>query len=180
MSLVVARQWGSMIAIVGDTHLVQSYGERAGLLQGIIKTRILADDLCVSFAGSLHWAEVALKEVDTRSVKDASRVKGVLSRIHSDSDGAVDFLVAEAAPSPLLTLIKGREAHTVTVAWLGPPWDLRGFNQFGANNLARAWVIDLFPVAIARLRCAGSGFSFRNNLHTDPWLVFACSSPCRG
>lgn len=98
MSLVVARQWGSMIVVVGDTHLVNPHGERVGLLQGIVKTRILTDNLCVSFVGSLHWAEVALQEVDRSSIKDVTMVKEILSRIHRESNETVDFLFARRPP----------------------------------------------------------------------------------
>jgi len=129
MSLVVAQQWDSMIVVVGDTHLVDPYGDRIGPLQGIVKTRILADHLCISFAGSLYWAEVAFRELDQGAVQDVNTAIEILGRIHRESNQAVDFLVASSKPKPLLTQIKDGGVRTVVVSWLG---SARAFARFQA------------------------------------------------
>ena len=59
MTLIVARQKGSRIAIVSDTQL-SLHGNALPPLNGILNSCLLANGICVSFAGS---PELATREI---------------------------------------------------------------------------------------------------------------------
>ena len=119
MSLVVARRWGSMIVLASDTHATDHHGTGYRFLEGIVKIRILAEDICVAFAGMLSWAETALSEIDALQNLNHDAVVSVLERVHNQSGRLVDFIVAVSRPAPCLTEIKEGSSREVVAAWIG-------------------------------------------------------------
>ncbi len=120
MSLAVARQINGIITILSDTHLTNPVRKpRQRLVQGVIKSRILNDSLCVSFAGIKHWAKVGLSAVEKQPLAAADEVAATLLRIHEQSSQSTDFLIAAADPQPRLIEITNGQAKTVVTSWLG-------------------------------------------------------------
>jgi hypothetical protein len=127
MSLVVARCVGATIVIVGDTHLTDptKTGPRS-LLQGVVKTRMLTDELAISFAGSIRWVEIAFRALDNLLPVTVDRVTETLVQVHRDSSGLAEFIVASANPVELIE-IKSGEAIAKSASWLGSE---PGFERF--------------------------------------------------
>jgi hypothetical protein len=137
VSLIIARQSGPHLLILGDTHLTDPVRNGPCNLQGIIKTRIFKDTLCVSFAGRLDWAEIAFQELSSCSPDDltADRVAELLERIHGQSSRSTDFLVATARPEPKLIEVKNGRALEVVTSWLGSAPAFERFQGFSTGAL---------------------------------------------
>ena len=151
MSLIVARQAGPHIVRVGDTHLTDPLGsERASALQGIIKIRILSDTLCVSFAGSLYWAEVGFAELENLGAVTIEAVTDILVKVHQDSSRSADFLVATTMPSLELLQVKDGQVRPVSVSWLVLQRDFTRPTKLGDSSLPMRDIrrlVALLPVA---------------------------------
>jgi hypothetical protein len=134
MSLIVARKEGSQIAIVSDTKLTYPHheikGQKENPTEGAIKTIILTDDLCVSFAGEIEYAENAFMEIGER--KNIDEVIGILHRYHNISNQKTEFLVCSGNPESLIHKIKNGESKEVNSSWIG---DSVAFNSFQASML---------------------------------------------
>jgi tetratricopeptide (TPR) repeat protein len=137
VSLIVARQAGPHIVRVGDTHLTDPLGsERASALQGIIKIRILSDTLCVSFAGSLYWAEVGFAELENLGAVTIEAVTDILVKVHQDSSRSTDFLVTTTMPSLELLQVKDGQVRPVSVSWIGSEAAFKRFQEYATGALA--------------------------------------------
>jgi hypothetical protein len=140
VSLVIGRQTGHDLVILSDTCLTDPLRSGPVNLQGIIKTRIFTDTLCVSFAGKLHWAEAGLRELSSVSTDELTglRVTEILARIHSESSQATDFLIATASPVPGLIEIKSGKIQHVVTSWLGSAPAFERFQGFTTGGVAPA------------------------------------------
>ncbi len=164
MTLVVAQLLGEHLAIVGDTHVTDpqaggrprllegvvksprtwrgrmvTAGGRPRLLEGVVKSRILADRFCVSFAGSLFWAEEGFRALDSAGCDgmEVTAVADVLLPIHARSlaEGRpVDFLIAGSAPPALIEIKDGTSRRTV-VSWLGSATAFRRYQGYATGAL---------------------------------------------
>ena len=120
MTLVAARIAQGAIFIVGDTKL--TFGrtkEKVPITRGVLKTKIIADDLTISFAGNQYIADVALRSI-TR--KDAvSDIVELLLTAHksTDPEDTADFIVASLGSAPSLFVVKDGKAARSETAWIG-------------------------------------------------------------
>ena len=135
MSLVVARCLGSMVYIVSDTFLTDARREDPrSLLQGVIKTRVMTDELAISFAGLIVWIEDAFRELDRQSPLTAESVLDTLLRVHRGSAGEAEFVLATASP-PGLIQIKDGAATATSAAWLGSHPAFQRFQGYATGAL---------------------------------------------
>jgi tetratricopeptide (TPR) repeat protein len=134
MSLIVARKQGNQIAIVSDTKLTYPDHEikrqKDDPFEGVIKTIILDDDLCVSFAGEIVHAENAFLEIGKKQNFD--EVIEILYRHHRISNQKTEFLVCSGKPAPFIHKIKNGESKEVNTCWIG---DSKAFNSFQTNMM---------------------------------------------
>lgn len=132
MSLIVARKSGNQIAIVSDTKLTFPNHETKNLKEnpseGVIKSIILTDNVCISFAGEIEQAEEAFAEIDEKN--SFEEVIEILYKHHTISKQKTEFLVCSGKPEPLIHKIKNGESKTVHSSWIG---DIQAFNCFQAN-----------------------------------------------
>lgn len=133
MSLVVARRWGSMIVLASDTHATDDHGAGNRFLEGIVKIRILNEDICIAFAGRLFWAEKALSEIDALPNLSHDAVVSVLERVHNESGSLVDFIVAVGRVTPRLIEIKEGGSREVIAAWVGSQPAFAKFQSLAAE-----------------------------------------------
>lgn len=134
MSLIVARKEGNQLAIVSDTKLTypnhEVKGQKENPRDGVIKSIILTNNLCVSFAGEIDYAENAFTEIGERGNID--EVIDILYRHHIISNQKIEFLVCCGMPTPLIHKIKNGESKEVNSSWIG---DSAAFNSFQASMM---------------------------------------------
>lgn len=129
MSLIVARKDGEHIVIVGDTQL--SYPnqtvKRLKTLprEGVLKSVIINDSICISFANVVRHAEEALKTINPDATPN--EVLTILERFHRSSEEETDFILSSNMPSPTIYEIKNGVAKETSVAWIGSQ---AGYNAF--------------------------------------------------
>lgn len=132
MSLIVARKDGPQIIIVSDTKLTYPNHELKRQKQkpseGAIKTIILNDHLCVSFAGDVRHAKNAFLEIQRND--SISEVIEILHKHHDVSSHETEFLLCAGNPFPFIHKIKDGESKKVESAWIG---DQAAFNSFQSS-----------------------------------------------
>lgn len=137
MSLIVARQADGQITIVSDTKLslpkaledAQSYKQDPK--DGTIKTIIINDNLCISFAGGYKDAKDALARINKLHTLDD--VIPILLDHHNKSKWDTVFIACEGYPQPRIIEINTGEARLTENAWIG---DSLGFNAFQSSILS--------------------------------------------
>jgi hypothetical protein len=131
MSLIVARQDGNQILIVSDTKLTypdhEIKDQKTNPSEGIIKTIILSDNQCISFAGEVVYAEQALKEIGYENESD--QIIRILTYYHKLSNYNTEFLYCMGYP-PLLFQIKENQYSSVTNSYLGDKTAFEVFQRF--------------------------------------------------
>jgi hypothetical protein len=134
MSLIVARRFENQLCITSDTKLYHPFHETKGLKanpkEGTIKTVILTDDICISFAGEIDFADMALKELGNETL--VSRVIDCLKKYHQQSKYKTEFLLYHQGTPPVIYKFKKDEYGPVQTAWIG---DNRAFNLFQESIL---------------------------------------------
>jgi hypothetical protein len=121
-----------MVLVVSDTVESSSWQQPdSSLLHGIIKTRVIDDELAISFAGSVERARQAFLALEARPSLTRDAVRDRLLEFHIESiraGGTVEFLLACVNPPELLQIKAGTATETAA-AWLG--WE-PGFRRFQA------------------------------------------------
>lgn len=129
MSLIVARRFENQLCITSDTKLYHPYHETKKLKsnpkEGTIKTVILTDNICISFAGEVDFAEAALKELGNEIL--VNRVIDSLKKYHELSRFKTEFLLYHNGTTPVIYKFKNNEYGPVQTSWIG---DIRAFNLF--------------------------------------------------
>ncbi|MBI3129246.1 MAG: tetratricopeptide repeat protein [Candidatus Tectomicrobia bacterium] len=123
MSLVVAKKTNKFFCIVGDSQLTLTNATHQNPLQGILKSVILSSNLCVSFAGNLHFAEEAIRTIPSIEKSTLQTVIDHFLRWHEKSTEAhastTDFILAIGEPHFCLIAIKDARANNVETTWIG-------------------------------------------------------------
>jgi hypothetical protein len=129
MSLIVARKDGEHIVIVGDTQLTypNQAVKRLKTLprEGVLKSVIINDSICVSFANVVKHAEEALKAISPNTT--TSNILTILEHYHHSSEEETDFILSTSIPSPKIYEIKKGITKETPVAWIGSQ---AGYNAF--------------------------------------------------
>jgi hypothetical protein len=129
MSLVVARVHGKQIYIVSDTKLTDAYGKKIYPTQGIIKSIILNQNVCLCFAGIAEYADSALKAYrQLRIGADAfNQTIQHFSDWHSRVRGETEFILAFGEPHYKIVEIKDGQFVETRSSWIG---DDKAFTKF--------------------------------------------------
>jgi hypothetical protein len=140
MSLIVARKFGNQLSIVSDTKLTyNNVGASISLdspFEGVIKSVIFNDNLCVSFAGELtEVIDAGIDQIAAWTSIEIGKVIEFLTGIHNVSEQKTDFIIATGKPLPLIYEIKKGNCGFVDVAWIG---DQTAFNRFQESFLGGA------------------------------------------
>jgi len=97
MSLIVARKFEDQLCIVSDTKLTHPNHEVKGLKtkpsDGVVKTVIINTRVCISFAGDIDDAELALKHINPDDSID--RVIETLTFYHKKSAYKTEFILCQ-------------------------------------------------------------------------------------
>lgn len=133
MSLIVARKQNNKLIILGDTKLTYRYEEKNNPRDGTIKTIVLSPNIVVCYAGNVHFAESALKEISDNL--DAALIESILLKYHLNSEDETDFILAVSSTTPTLIEIKNGQSKKTDTSWIGSH---EGFNQFQASFLSDA------------------------------------------
>lgn len=135
MSLIVARKDGRKIGIVSDTKLTYPNHETKNLktspIDGVVKTVILNENLCVSFAGEIEPAELALKEINIST--DTNSILHLLEKFHHFSKGETEFIFCIGKPDLTIYEIKNGIVQETNQSWIG---DKAVFENFQKSILA--------------------------------------------
>src|SRR5262245_53519862 len=118
MSLVVARQSGDAVYLVGDTQMTFPWEQKSRPEEGIIKLPILRRDLCVGIAGEIAFADGAVASLAASTVTRDAIVAHFVDW-HRRSDGKTDFIVAFGPPDANLVQVKAGTAEQVATSWIG-------------------------------------------------------------
>lgn len=135
MSLIVARKDGHKIGIVSDTKLTYPNHETKNLKtspkDGVVKTVILSENLCVSFAGEIEPAELALKEINNST--DTNSILHLLEKYHHLSKGETEFIFCIGKPDLTMYEIKNGIVQESNQSWIG---DKDAFDKFQKSIIA--------------------------------------------
>jgi Tfp pilus assembly protein PilF len=132
MTLVVGRKIGNSIGIVSDTLLVHPNEGRRPLDRGVLKTAIVYEGLCVSFAGTHKCADAALKSLDFKG-NHIDDVAGIVEHFlgwHRKERHMVDFILAFGPPHSRLIVVKNGMAGDTDSAWIGLQTAFSRFQSF--------------------------------------------------
>ena len=133
MTLVVAKCVNGRVQIVSDTRLTwPSHGIdlpkpdiSTRQIQhphfGCLKTVILTPQLCVCWAGALHFADKAFQQIWSDNVDlRAGPLTRHLCALHDESEGETDFLLLVAgATDEIVRISEGNRSIVRTEAWIG-------------------------------------------------------------
>ncbi len=133
MTLVVARSWGDHL-VVSDAMSTDLHGTtspRRDVHQ--LKAVILSRRFCVAFAGRISRAQVALA-----GWQEGSDLRATIEhflRVHRDSHGDPDFLIASWGERLCLTRIRrGQAEEELSVAHVGSAAAFSAFQEHVAVN----------------------------------------------
>ncbi|MCK5311852.1 MAG: hypothetical protein KAJ62_07075 [Desulfobacteraceae bacterium] len=129
MTLVVARIVEENIYIESDSKITDERLVRSDPLCGLLKTLILHPFICVSFAGNVHFAELALKKFFDQRIGDINILLSMLREINLESDNSTDFIVATilGRVPRLFKVSDGTVTKDIEHAWIG---DHEGFEIY--------------------------------------------------
>ena len=144
MSLVVAGYDNYNLTIVSDTKLTYPIDRNdenrglknhvpAGLVEmSVLKSTIINETVCISFAGDREFADNALKLIS--SGDSLEKIKETLEACHKLSNFKTDFILCSILGTPEIYLIKNKSTEKVEgrPAWIG---DLDAFNRFQKSRL---------------------------------------------
>lgn len=130
MSLIVAKRDGSNLIIVSDTKLTDESEEfirqQFDPTEGVLKTIFINNNICISFAGGIEYANDALKLIKEDTTIE--KILEILLFCHKiTSNQITDFIVCEGASVPKIYAIKNGICESVDSAWIG---DIDGFNKY--------------------------------------------------
>src|SRR5258708_8198483 len=128
MSLVVAQQKGSVIAIVSDTGVIE-HGKRLPPEKQIPKIAIVNPELAIAFAGS---PDLAKRHIDSFPVPQNYKATiQYLLTCHRDANRQVDFLALFNRPVPKIVVIRdGTVCSPVRTAWIGDHAAFEAFQRY--------------------------------------------------
>jgi len=142
MSLIVVRKNITNIYIVSDTKLTCpddiefSKRQKIDPKEGVIKTIIINEFSCISFAGNIEYADAALKETGLET--DTDNILSILLCYNKKSAGTTNFIFCTGQPYPLIFEIRNSEVRNVNSSWIGSK---RGFEKFQSIMLGEDEVI---------------------------------------
>jgi len=139
MSLIVARIENNQISIVSDTKLSDPKGhERSSrdiklLSEGVIKSTIISNEVCISFAGAVNEAENTIKLINKQL--PIEEIIDILFYSHQNSQQSTDYIIAVAKPLPQIIEIKDSTCREVSSSWIGSHNAFKRFQQFTLEAL---------------------------------------------
>jgi hypothetical protein len=131
VSLVVARQIGHEIRIVSDTKISDPHLLHRTPVDGGLKCIVLSATCCVSFAGNVRVAELALAPLIRGASTTRREITSHLLMKHRESGRRADFVVAVTDEGTCIDRVAdGCLEENLTTAWIGDP---EAFAVYQAN-----------------------------------------------
>lgn len=129
MTLVVARIYNENIYIESDSKVTDDRLVRSDPLCGLLKTLILHPFICISFAGNVTFAELALKKFFEYKIEDVNTLLRMLLDTNIESGNATDFIIAtiNGRVPRLFKVSDGEVTKDIGNAWIG---DQEGFEIY--------------------------------------------------
>jgi len=129
MTLIVARIEEDNIYIESDSKITDDRLVRSDPLCGLLKTLILHPFVCISFAGKVYFAEIALKKYFDQSINDVNVLLEMLRDVNIESENTTDFIVAtiNGRIPRLFKVSDGLVTSDIENAWIG---DHEGFELY--------------------------------------------------
>ncbi len=152
MTLVVARKEknpitdSELIFIVSDTRVTAHYlhgGMPLHWKNSVIKTSIINENICVSWAGKCDEADASLKKFNANGMNDKPRKEIInffyeehLNSLNTDKDNqGVDFILTFGGKEIEIVEIKNRKfRRNCSTAWIGTH---SAFEEFQSNMLSQ-------------------------------------------
>lgn len=138
MTLVIAQKTDNGILSLSDTKLSFAYAHSENPYFGALKSLIVSPQITFHFAGNVHWAEEALKEMHDSfrnlSHDDFADVVDMLLSVHTKSVEETDFILANSQ-SGAICKISGGESLDCERAYIGDTDAYRSFSEFLAIEL---------------------------------------------
>lgn len=131
MTLVVTQKTNNGILALSDTKLTFVDGRSENPYFGALKSHIIDPRLSLHFAGSVMWAERALKKLTTLSQVDFCNLEALLLSIHNESSAETDFILADSQSCTISRISEGVSSRCDR-AYIG---DAEVYSTF-SNNLA--------------------------------------------
>ncbi len=129
MTLVVARIDSEKIFIESDSKITDDRLVRSDPLCGLMKTLILNPLLCISFAGKVYYAELAIKRFFENKIESINTLLNMLLGVNTESEDSTDFIVAtiHGRVPRLFKVSNGEVTKNIQNAWIG---DQEGFEIY--------------------------------------------------
>jgi len=137
MSLVVARKIRNAFMMVGDSRLLDPQQSSINLPRdSVIKSLVIAPEFSVSFAGSLSFANDAIRGFKYEWLKESkqSQIIDHFYSIHRDSNRQVDFILVWGEPINKLVQIKDGTYSDTISSWIGDAIAFERFQKAFVSN----------------------------------------------
>tara|TARA_R110000850_G_scaffold145408_4_gene267498 strand:- start:17937 stop:18824 length:888 start_codon:yes stop_codon:yes gene_type:complete len=148
MTFVVARIIGDDLFIESDSRVTDQSKVRQDPLCGLLKTVLVCPTICISFAGSVHFAELALRKIIDEKVFNAEAIYHALLTIADGSRNSVEFIIAsiENGLPKLCKVSDGVINRDLVTAWIG---DYDAFKLFQEKMLSVEGNLDQVTISRA-------------------------------
>lgn len=147
MSLIVARKHKNNLLIFSDTKLTYKFKDKNSPKDGTIKAIILSPKLSLCYAGDVHFAELALNEIEDKN--SIELIQNILLNHHIDSNQVTDFILAVGIDNPYFLLVKNGEVTKEHICWIGSQ---EGFSKFQEYYLSHHEYQDISDVNIKLIK----------------------------
>ncbi|MBF4485766.1 hypothetical protein [Flavobacterium sp. CSZ] len=177
MTLVIGRIVQVSLRIDSDSRITDPniVSNRNNVFSGLLKTIILHPKLCLSYAGTVDFAQEAIEQVYKLNEHTPEKVKNLLIEINKESHYETDFLIGSLENQALLYKISnGKIEPSNQHHWIG---DIDGFNLFQKNfvpnikSAERKHIMDVQSQAFKDVMSSGTVESVGGlhiTVHTTP------------
>lgn len=132
MSLIVARKHKNNLLIFSDTKLTYKFKDKNSPKDGTIKAIILTSKIAICYAGDVHFAELALKEIRGRYSNE--EIKAILLKYHHESNQLTDFILAISEDEPYFLVFKDGCVVEEDSCWIGSKDGFSKFQEYFLSN----------------------------------------------
>jgi hypothetical protein len=129
VSIVIAKIIGDYFDIRSDSRVTDPNLVKGDMLTGILKSVIINENLCISFAGGVLDAQNALKFILQKQFVDINNIIGYLLKINRETDFGTEFIISYITISTkdIIKISNGVIENNLRTAWIG---DYEAFRLF--------------------------------------------------
>lgn len=162
MTFVVAKIIGDDLFIESDSRITDRSKVRQDPLCGLLKSVLVSPTICISYAGSVDFAELAIKKILDGHILTSEEISQTLLAVVKDSKNSVEFILAsiDNCIPKLCKISDGKAEQDLLSAWIG---DYNAFRLFQSvllgseENIDHSIISGAFKVVMDEPSLSGVG-----------------------